>query len=196
MLKKVNKRLFDIIFSFVGLIFFSWLIIILWFVASLSTCSNGFFIQVRIGKNGRPFNLIKIKTMFGSKHFIKSNITALELDKITTSGRWMRKFKLDELPQLWNILIGDMSFVGPRPDVPGYADKLSGTDRLILDLRPGITGPASIKYRNEEEILASCDDPKKHNDEVIWPDKVRLNLDYFNNHSLMIDMKYIFNTIF
>ena len=108
----------------------------------------------------------------------------------------MRKYKLDELPELFNVLIGQMSLVGPRPDVPGYADKLVGVDRDILKLRPGITGPASLKYLNEEEILAKKDNPKLYNDEVIYPDKVKINLDYYNNQSIWIDIKIIFATIF
>lgn len=115
--------------------------------------------------------------------------------RITPFGAKLRKYKLDELPELWNVFIGDMSFVGPRPDVPGYADKLEGEDRLILKLRPGITGPASLKYRNEEEILAKVDDPQKYNDEVIYPDKVKINLDYYYNNSLIGDVKLIIQTI-
>ena len=111
-------------------------------------------------------------------------------------GAKLRKYKLDELPELWNVLKGDMSFVGPRPDVPGYADRLQGEDRLILKLRPGITGPASLKYANEEEILAQVSDPVKYNDEVIFPDKVRINLDYYHNHTFLGDIRLIFQTIF
>ena len=107
----------------------------------------------------------------------------------------MRKYKLDELPELWNVLIGDMSFVGPRPDVPGYADKLIGEDRKILQLKPGITGPASLKYRNEEELLARQEDPVKYNDEVIFPDKVRINLNYLNHWNFWLDIKIIVYTV-
>ena len=116
--------------------------------------------------------------------------------RITPLGAVLRKYKLDELPELWNVLKGDMSFVGPRPDVPGYADKLQGDDRLILDLRPGITGPASLKYANEEEILAKVDDPIAYNDAVIFPDKVRINLDYYRNHTFWGDIRLIFQTVF
>ena len=111
-------------------------------------------------------------------------------------GATLRKYKLDELPELWNVLIGDMSLVGPRPDVPGYADKLKGEERLILKLRPGVTGPASIKYANEEEILSQQKDPIKYNDEVIYPDKVRINLDYYYNQSVFRDIKLLFQTVF
>ena len=111
-------------------------------------------------------------------------------------GHWLRHSKVDCLTELVNVLIGQMSLVGPRPDVPGYADQLQGDDRRILQLRPGITGPASIKYRNEEELLAQQADPKAYNDTVIWPDKVKINLDYLDNWSFFGDIKLIFNTLF
>ena len=116
--------------------------------------------------------------------------------RITKFGAFIRKYKLDELPELLNILKGDMSFVGPRPDLPGYADNLKGEDRKILNLRPGITGVASLKYANEEKILSTQKDPIKFHDEVIYPDKVKLNLDYYYNNNLWVDIKIIFATIF
>ncbi len=103
---------------------------------------------------------------------------------------------MDEIPQLWNVLIGDMSLVGPRPDVPGYADKLTGEDRLILNVRPGITGPATLKYRDEEQLLARHDDPKKYNDEVIWKDKVEINKEYVKNWSFKNDLRILWDTFF
>ena len=116
--------------------------------------------------------------------------------RITKIGAVLRRYKLDELPELWNVLVGDMSLVGPRPDVAGYADKLEGEDRNILKLRPGITGLASLKFANEEAFLSKQYDPEKFNDEIIYPEKVRLNLDYYYNHNLWIDIKIIFATIF
>ena len=124
-----------------------------------------------------------------------SSVSVAGKNRITPFGAKLRKYKLDELPELWNVLIGDMSFVGPRPDVPGYADKLVGEDRKILLLKPGITGPASIKYRNEEELLAQQADPIKYNDEVIFPDKVKINLNYLENWSFITDIKLIIYTI-
>jgi lipopolysaccharide/colanic/teichoic acid biosynthesis glycosyltransferase len=115
--------------------------------------------------------------------------------RITPIGRFLRRFKLDEYPQLWNVLIGNMSFVGPRPDVPGYADRLSGDARRILQLRPGITGPATLYFRNEEELLSSVADPKKYNDEVIWPKKVEMNLQYLDTWGFWKDIGYIFVTV-
>ena len=124
-----------------------------------------------------------------------TGVAAAEVSRITPLGEKLRRYKLDELPELWDVLIGKMSFVGPRPDVPGYADKLEGEDREILKLRPGITGPASLKYRNEEELLAPVDDPVKYNDEVIYPDKVRLNLYYLRHYSFLMDIRMIFATV-
>jgi len=122
-------------------------------------------------------------------------ITAASDSRITPVGKFLRRFKLDELPQLWNVLAGKMSFVGPRPDVPGYADKLRGNDRRILELRPGITGPATLFFRNEEELLEKVEDKQKYNDEMIWPEKVRLNLEYLENYSFWKDIGYILITI-
>lgn len=124
------------------------------------------------------------------------SITTAADSRITLIGKLLRKFKLDELPQLWNVFTGKMSFVGPRPDVPGYADKLEGSDRKILELRPGITGPASIYFRNEEELLAGVENPKEYNDAVIWPRKVQLNLEYLDNWGFWKDIGYILVTLF
>ncbi len=125
-----------------------------------------------------------------------STISVKGENRITPLGEKLRRYKIDELPALWNVLVGDMSFVGPRPDVPGYADELKGEERLILKLKPGITGPASLKYSNEEEILAAQKNPIKYNDEVIFPDKVRINLNYYHNRNFLGDMKIIFATLF
>jgi lipopolysaccharide/colanic/teichoic acid biosynthesis glycosyltransferase len=125
-----------------------------------------------------------------------NNISVRGEARITTIGSYLRKYKLDELPELWNVLIGDMSFVGPRPDMPEYANKLKGEERQILMLRPGITGPASLKYADEEEMLSSVSDPKAYNDEVVWPDKVRINLHYYYNWSFKGDILIIIWTIF
>lgn len=125
-----------------------------------------------------------------------STVSVAGESRITPLGHVLRRYKLDELPELWNVLLGDMSFVGPRPDVPGYADQLEGGDRDVLKLRPGITGPASLKYANEEELLATVEDPIKYNDEVIFPDKVRINLEYYHCNSVWGDCKIIWQTIF
>ena len=189
------KRSFDFFLSLFGLLVFSWLILIVWLIASFGTKSNGFFTQKRVGKDGKLFTLIKIKTM-KPLDGIKTTVTTKNDVRITPFGEFLRKWKFDELPSLWNVLKGDMSLVGPRPDVPGYADNLKGNDRRILQLRPGITGPATLKYANEEQLLASVNDPQKYNDEVIFPDKIKINLDYLDNWSLWLDIKIIFQTIF
>lgn len=189
-----TKRSFDIVVSFLGLTFSWWLIFIAWIIATFETKSNGFFIQKRVGKDGKIFNVIKIKTM-KKVEGVDTTITSSNDVRITKSGKFFRDTKIDELPQLINVLIGDMSFVGPRPDVPGYADKLEGEDRIVLSIRPGITGPASLKYKNEEDILASQNDPKWYNDKVIWPDKVKINKDYIKNWSLKKDIQYIIKTV-
>jgi lipopolysaccharide/colanic/teichoic acid biosynthesis glycosyltransferase len=126
---------------------------------------------------------------------IGNSISIAGETRITKIGAFLRKYKLDELPELWNVLIGNMSIVGPRPDVPGFSDKLTGEKRKILLMKPGITGPASLKYANEEKILAGVADPIRYNEEVIFPDKVKINLDYLNNYSFPLDIKIIIKTI-
>lgn len=153
-----------------------------------------FFRQKRTGRYGKPFTIYKFRTMIVNHG--GNTVSVKGENRITALGAVLRKFKLDELPELWNVLIGDMSFVGPRPDVPEYYESLSGEEKKILELRPGITGPASLKYSNEEEILESVADPKKYNDEVLWPDKIRINLDYYYNRSFWGDIGLIFKTIF
>jgi lipopolysaccharide/colanic/teichoic acid biosynthesis glycosyltransferase len=189
------KRLFDFFLALFGLLATWWLIILAWLAASIDTRSNGFFIQTRVGKGGKLFKVIKIKTMRPTKQ-PGTTVTKRGDPRITRLGAFFRRTKIDELPQLWNVLIGQMSFVGPRPDVPGFADKLTGDEREVLKLRPGITGPATLKYRDEEELLAAQSDPEKYNREVIFPDKVRINLDYMRNWSLRKDISYIWQTVF
>ena len=191
----ILKRSFDLIISGLGLILFSWLILLLWLIATLETRNNGFFRQKRIGRHKKLFSIVKIRTMKEAPSF-KSSVTTYDDPRITFFGKFLRRYKLDELPTLWNVLRGDMSIVGPRPDVPGYADKLKGEDRRILELRSGITGPATLKYASEGQILANVNDPIKYNNEVIFPDKVRINLEYMDNWSLWTDIKIVFKTIF
>jgi len=189
------KRGFDFSLALVGLLASWWLILSAFLLASLDTGGNGFFIQERVGQHGRRFRVVKIKTMRPNVT-ITTTVTRSGDSRITALGRFFRRTKLDELPQLWNVLRGEMSFVGPRPDVPGFADQLSGRNRTVLSLRPGITGPATLAYRDEEEILAAQPDPECYNREVIYPDKVRLNLEYIRNWSLAGDIGYIVHTVF
>ena len=149
--------------------------------------------QKRIGKKGKPFRICKFRTMF--EQVEGETITTANDPRVTRMGHWLRHSKVDCLTELVNVFIGQMSFVGPRPDVPGYADQLQGDDRRMLQLRPGITGPASIKYRNEEELLEQQANPKTYNDTVIWPDKVKINLDYLDHWSFWGDIKLIFQTV-
>jgi len=190
----MQKRVFDVVLSLFGLALTWWVILIAWLVATFETKSNGLFVQKRVGKDGKLFNVYKIKTM-KKVDGIDTTITSANDVRITKSGAFFRKTKIDELPQLFNVLFGTMSFVGPRPDVSGYADKLEGEDRIVLSVRPGITGPASLKYKDEEEILSKQQNPKKYNDEVIWPDKVKINKHYIKNWSLKKDIEYILKTV-
>ncbi len=191
--QRIIKRGFDICLATVGIVATLPIISVAWLIAAIETRGNGFFLQKRVGQDGKLFTIIKIKTMYPREE--GTTITTSTDSRITKSGRFFRRYKIDELPQLFNILKGDMSFVGPRPDVPGYADKLQGEDRIILSIKPGITGPATIKYKDEEEILANVENPKEYNDNVIWPDKVKINKDYIKNWSLTKDLYYIFKTL-
>ena len=192
--EKTVKRIFDIVFSAAGIYLTCWIMVLAWIIASLETKSNGLFMQERIGKNAQPFLIFKIKTMKRIEG-LETTVTTSEDMRITKSGKFFRKFKIDELPQLFNILFGSMSFVGPRPDVAGFADKLEGEERDILSLRPGITGPATIKYKDEEKILAREENAEKYNKEVIWPDKVKINFEYMKSWSLKKDIIYIIRTV-
>ena len=188
------KRGFDLLGAVFGLSLTIWIILPAWGLASIDTRRNGFFMQERVGQDGRIFRVIKIRTMRDVPG-MDSTVTTGTDQRITTLGRFWRKLKIDELPQLINVVRGDMGLVGPRPDVPGYADSLQGDDRLVLTVRPGITGPATLKYRNEEDLLAMQDDPEAYNREVIWPDKVRLNREYVQNWSFWKDLIYIWQTV-
>lgn len=189
------KWLFDRVMSLVGLIVLCPLLLIVAILIRVKMPGGPvLFRQKRVGKDGKLFTMVKFRSM--SVAHGGSSVSVAGESRITPLGAKLRKYKLDELPELWNVLVGDMSFVGPRPDVPGYADKLVGEDRVILKLRPGITGPASLKYRNEEELLAGVDDPQIYNDTVIFPDKVRINKEYYYNWSFRKDIRYIFQTVF
>tara|TARA_B100001758_G_scaffold247953_1_gene269027 strand:+ start:10927 stop:11508 length:582 start_codon:yes stop_codon:yes gene_type:complete len=188
------KRFFDLVISSVLLVLFSPLITLIAILIKLTSKGPIFFLQIRIGKSAKTFKIIKFRSMIEGNH--TDTISIAGDDRITKLGSILRKYKLDELPELWNVILGDMSLVGPRPDVPGYADKLVGENRKILELRPGITGPASIKYSDEEYVLLQKKDPVRYINEVIYPDKVKINLDYYYNNNIWIDIKIIFATIF
>lgn len=212
------KFIFDRVFSLVGLLLL-WPILLLIGIIIKTKMPGGpiIFSQKRVGKDAKIFTMFKFRSMIINHG--GSSISMAGESRITPLGSILRKYKFDELPELWNVLIGDMSFVGPRPDVPGYADKLVGEDRLILNLRPGITGPASLKYRDEENLIASfvksARDSQKmaknynvdfstmsdeeialwYNDYIIYPDKVKVNLDYYRHNNIWYDIKCILLTI-
>lgn len=211
------KWLFDKLISLIGLISLSPLLLIVALLIKWKMPGPILFCQQRVGRYGRIFTVYKFRTMtvkaeasVASRNSEATSIASQEQSRITPLGEKLRRYKLDELPELWNVLKGDMSFVGPRPDVPGYADQLQGEDREVLLLRPGITGPASLKYRNEEDILEAVDEAlqkgrselpmgittvQEYNDNVIYPDKVRLNRYYLHHYSFIKDIQMIVCTV-
>lgn len=190
----ILKYIFDRAMAFIGLVIL-WPVLLVVAILIKVKMPGGpvIFRQKRVGRNGRLFTMYKFRSMTVGHG--GSSVSVAGESRITPLGAKLRHYKLDELPELWNVLIGDMSFVGPRPDVPGYADQLKGADREVLKLRPGITGPASLKYRDEEDLLAGKEDPQKYNDEVIFPDKVRINLYYLHHYSFLKDIEMIFCTV-
>lgn len=190
----VFKWLFDRGMSFIGLLFLWPVLVVVAILVKLKMPGGpAFFTQKRVGRNGKLFTMHKFRSMTVSHS--GSSVSVAGEARITPLGAILRRYKLDELPELWDVLIGNMSFVGPRPDVPGYADQLKGDDRRVLELRPGITGPASLKYRDEEELLAKIENPIEYNDTVIYPDKVRINLYYLDHYSFVKDIQMIVCTI-
>ena len=202
------KRILDIIASLLGLlILWPVLLVVAIMIKVKMPGGPAFFVQKRVGQGGKLFNCHKFRTMT-VKHN-GSTVSVAGDSRITPFGAVLRHYKLDELPGLWDVLIGNMSFVGPRPDVPGYADKLTGDDRDVLKLRPGITGPATLKYRLEDEMIsdyvAKCQaegDKRsmqeiavEYNDKVIYPDKVRINCYYYRHYSFWKDIEMIFATV-
>lgn len=189
-----TKYLFDRIMALIGLVVLSPVLFVVWILIRIKMPDGpAVFTQKRVGKGGILFTMYKFRSM--SAHHSGSTVSVAGESRITPLGAKLRRYKLDELPELWNVFIGDMSFVGPRPDVPGYADKLEGDDRRVLQLRPGITGPASLKYRDEEVLLAAQANPQEFNDKVIYPDKVRINLYYLDHYSFVADIKMIIATV-
>jgi lipopolysaccharide/colanic/teichoic acid biosynthesis glycosyltransferase len=187
------KTIFDYQVALILLILLFPVMLLVALLIFLIDGSPVFYRQIRIGRGGRPFQLVKFRTMRAASE--NSPIAAEERGRVTRVGRFLRKSKLDELPELLNILKGEMSFVGPRPDVAGYADKLERGNRIILSIKPGLTGLASIKYRSEEELLRQQADPGIYNDTIIWPDKVRLNRMYVEHWSFWLDIKILFYTL-
>jgi lipopolysaccharide/colanic/teichoic acid biosynthesis glycosyltransferase len=185
-IKSHVKRFFDIVFSAILIFFFSWILLIAWFLAIIDTRTNGIFKQIRIGQFGKKFKIFKLRTLQ-----VNPNGDDFKISKI---GQFLRAYKLDELPQLFNVLKGDMSIVGPRPDIEGYYDLLEGVNRKILELKPGLTSWASIKYFDEDVVLQKQNFPLQYNDAILFPDKVKLNLEYYYNHNFVQDIKIIIAT--
>ncbi|HOE04465.1 MAG TPA: sugar transferase [Bacteroidales bacterium] len=189
------KRGFDIVVSFLILIFILPLLLIISLAVLFDSKGGVFYRQVRVGKNGKNFKILKFRTMFTNSDKKGLLTVGMNDSRITRSGYWLRKHKLDELPQLINVLVGDMSLVGPRPEVPKYVEMYTGEQRKVLLVRPGITDYASLKYRNENEILAKSKDPEKEYIEVIMPEKISINMQYIGEASLGADLKIIWLTI-
>ena len=189
----ILKWIFDRVMALIGLLFLWPILLVVAILIKIQMPGPMLFVQPRVGKDGKIFSCHKFRSMTVGHG--GSSVSVAGEARITTLGAKLRKYKLDELPELWDVFIGTMSFVGPRPDVPGYADKLQGEDRIVLTLRPGITGPATLKYRNEEEMLTTVEDPVKYNDEVIYPDKVRINRYYAEHYSFIKDIQMIFCTV-
>ncbi|MBU2929568.1 sugar transferase [Winogradskyella psychrotolerans] len=184
------KRIFDVVIAILFLPLLIFPILLLVFVATIDTKTWGIYSQLRVGQYGKLFKIYKIRTLVGGEHYLG------QMNSYATSiGRFLRRSKLNELPQLYNVLIGNMSLVGPRPDLPGFADVLTGEDRIILKVKPGITGPATLKYKREEEDLNCQNDPEHYNRTVIWVDKVKINKKYVQNYSFYLDLTLIVKSI-
>lgn len=192
-MQKALKYIFDRLMALLGLLFLWPVLLVVAILIKIQMPGPVFFVQQRVGKDGKLFACHKFRSMNIGHN--GSSVSVAGEARITPLGAILRKYKLDELPELWDVFIGTMSFVGPRPDVPGYADQLQGEDRIILTLRPGITGPATLKYRNEEELLATVENPQQYNDTVIYPDKVRINRFYAEHYSFIKDIQMIFCTV-
>ena len=190
----IPKRTFDFSAALAGLVVLSPLMLVLAILVRATSPGPALFIQERVGRHGRGFRCAKFRTMCTGAQ-AQGTVTTAADARVTPLGRWLRRWKLDELPQLWNVLAGRMSFVGPRPDVPGYADRLQGDDRRILELRPGITGPATLLFRDEERLLALAKNPQAFNDAVVYPEKVRLNREYLETGNFWRDLGYVLATV-
>jgi len=193
--QKFIKRIFDFSFALIGLVMTWPAIAIAILLVRVTTGDPGIFRQVRVGVGGRFFTILKVRTMRrGAEE--RGTVTVAADPRISPIGRFLRRTKIDELPQLWNVLVGDMSLVGPRPDVPEKMSRLSGRDRAILSVRPGITGPATLKYRYEEVLLQGSCDAIAVDEKVIFPDKIRLNIEYIDQYTFAKDLYYLVCTAF
>ena len=190
------KRSFDILFAALGLLVLSPLLLLLAIAVRLSSRGQVLFRQQRIGKDGRPFYIVKFRSMVENAEDLGLGVTRDGDPRITAMGRFLRKTKLDELPQLWNVVVGDMSFVGPRPEVPRYVEKYTAEQRRVLALKPGITDLATLEFRNEEELLRTVADTERFYLEYCVPRKIELNLAYAARANVWEDTKIILRTVF
>lgn len=190
-----SRRALDLVVAVPVAVLSAPLVFVLVVAASVTSGAPGIYRQTRIGRGGHPFNIFKIRSMRPSKKPGGTTITTSSDPRITPFGAQLRRFKLDELPQLWNVVAGQMSLVGPRPDVPGYADVLVGDDREMLKLRPGITGPASLVFRAEEQLLADAADAEVFNNSILWPEKVAINVAYARHATLWDDLRLLVLTL-
>jgi lipopolysaccharide/colanic/teichoic acid biosynthesis glycosyltransferase len=192
--QRTLKRTFDLLVAGAIVLLIGWLVPVAAIAARWSTGGSGLFRQARVGRDGQMFNIIKLRTMRVGGEAC-TTVTAAGDPRITRFGHLLRRTKLDELPQVFNVLAGHMSFVGPRPDVPGYADALVGDDRIVLSVRPGVTGPATLLFRHEESLLETQPEPERYNREVIWPEKVRVNRAYVEGWRFRDDLRYLWRTL-
>lgn len=179
----LQKRIFDVTLAIFSLSLLAPVLLVMAAIAAADTRSSGFFRQQRVGQHGKLFTITKLRSMHA------------QTGTVSSFGRFLRRSKIDELPQLYHIIIGDMSFVGPRPDIPGYYDTLQGEARKLLLLKPGLTSEASLKYHNEDALLAAQENPLHYNDTVLFPDKVRMNLEYLEKRSFIGDLHLIWRTL-
>lgn len=197
-MKKINeiiKRIFDFLASLLGIIILSPILLVVAIAIKIDSKGNILFMQKRIGKNGVPFYIYKFRTMVSDAEKIGKQITVGKDNRITKVGAFLRKYKIDELPQLFNVLKGDMSLVGPRPEVPKYVDLYTESEKRVLEVRPGITDLASLRYKDENDILGNVDNPEEYYINVIMKDKLKLNLEYIEKSNLIFDISLIFKTI-
>lgn len=195
--QRAAKRSLDLALALPMLVLLSPVLVLSVLAATVDTGEFGIFRQTRIGRHGRPFTIWKLRTMRGVPRggVGAAGVTVAGDPRITPLGALFRRLRLDEVPQLAHVVLGQMSLVGPRPDVPGFADTLEGRERALLQLRPGLTGPATLRYRNEAALLAQADDPVVWNREVLWPDKVRLNMAYLEQWRLRLDLHLLWRTM-
>lgn len=191
----MGKRTFDFALSVLGLTVLSPVLLFIAALIWISDCGPVLYVAPRVGKDGRTFNMVKFRTMIPGADRLGASSTSSDDARLTGIGRWLRRYKIDEFPQLWNVAVGDMSLVGPRPQVPWAVERYSPSEKIVLTIRPGITDPASLRFANEAEILRGHPDPDKAYFELIHPEKMRLAIDYVNTHTFWGDFRILLATV-